>query len=322
VARDANGGFQAGAVGLAGKLTQTSNDGLVSSGTVGQGSIPAEGAGTRMMWYPGKAAFRAGGVDGTRWDDANVGIISTATGAGTTASGFNSTAMGNGTTASGIISTAIGNGTRASGERSTAMGVETTASGNFSTAIGYRAGTNGQTGAFVYGDNSTFNNIDATQPNQFVVRAAGGTIFFSSAGLGTGVSLVPGTSSWASVSDRNKKENFRPVDGEEILSRVVSLPITNWNYIGGDPNRRFVGPTAQDFQAAFGLGEETTITTQDMDGVTLTAVQELGKENETLKEEVTKLKEEYRSSQEEEVSKERLEKLEKRLEELEKTLEE
>lgn len=39
----------------------------------GAGGLPASGPGTRMMWYPGKSAFRAGKVNGDQWDAANVG---------------------------------------------------------------------------------------------------------------------------------------------------------------------------------------------------------------------------------------------------------
>src|SRR5688500_18037770 len=56
------------------------------SGTV---CIPAEGAGTRMMWYPEKAAFRAGYINGTQWDDANIGLYSVAMGQSVRASGDN-----------------------------------------------------------------------------------------------------------------------------------------------------------------------------------------------------------------------------------------
>src|SRR3954453_10028969 len=52
--------------------------GVVAIGKLGIGIIPATGAGYRMMWYPFKAAFRAGGTDDggtcTTWDDANVGF--------------------------------------------------------------------------------------------------------------------------------------------------------------------------------------------------------------------------------------------------------
>ena len=100
------------------------------------GTIPLEGAGTRLMWYTTKSAFRAGYVDGTQWDNVNVGNYSSAMGSGTTASGQDSTAMGSGTTASGDHSTAMGQGTTAGGYASTAMGKDTAASGGASAAMG------------------------------------------------------------------------------------------------------------------------------------------------------------------------------------------
>ncbi|WP_263792507.1 hypothetical protein [Salinibacter sp.] len=104
-------------------------------------SIPAEGAGTRLMWYPAKAAFRAGRVgrnkDGTQWDAAKVGTYSTAFGVDTKASSFAATAMGTQTTASGPDATAMGSGTTASGDRATAMGLNTEASGRDATAMGF-----------------------------------------------------------------------------------------------------------------------------------------------------------------------------------------
>ena len=111
---------------------------------------PIQGAGTRMMWYPEKAAFRVGNVDGAQWDKDNIGRVSfaagfdakaignvsTALGLGTTASGYSSTAIGYNTIASGRYSTTAGNITTASGEGATAMGGVTTASGNYSFAMG------------------------------------------------------------------------------------------------------------------------------------------------------------------------------------------
>ena len=45
--------------------------GMVALGSIGIGIIPASGQGTRMMWYPYKAAFRAGYADaGGQFDDA------------------------------------------------------------------------------------------------------------------------------------------------------------------------------------------------------------------------------------------------------------
>jgi len=100
------------------------------------GTIPAEGAGVRLMWYPRKGAFRAGSVGGDMWDDPKVGFFSTATGGDTTANATFSTAMGVGTTASGDTSTAMGSFTVASGPQSTAMGYLTAATGFLSVAMG------------------------------------------------------------------------------------------------------------------------------------------------------------------------------------------
>jgi hypothetical protein len=100
------------------------------------GDTPASGGGTRMMWYPDKAAFRVGGVSGTQWDKDSIGIYSMSMGSSTTASGNYSTAIGFSTTASGWYSTSMGSSTTASGSRSTAMGKSTTASGWYSTAMG------------------------------------------------------------------------------------------------------------------------------------------------------------------------------------------
>jgi len=72
---------------------------LVAFGSIGTGTIPATGSGTRMMWHPAKAAFRAGEVSGTQWDNSNVGQHSAAFGIDTRASGTAAVAMGSGTSA-------------------------------------------------------------------------------------------------------------------------------------------------------------------------------------------------------------------------------
>jgi len=107
------------------------------------GSIPVEGAGTRLMWYPAKAAFRAGTISDDEWDDAHVGRFSVAMGLGSLASGDASTAIGQNTTASDGGATALGVATTASGNVATAMGSGTTASGGGSTAMGSRTVASG-----------------------------------------------------------------------------------------------------------------------------------------------------------------------------------
>jgi len=118
------------------------------------------------------------------------------------------------------------------------MGDNTTASGNFTTAMGRNASTNGLSGSFVYGDATTSGIVNATAANFFTVRAAGGTTFYSNAGLSTGVSLASGGGAWASVSDRNRKENFRDEDGEAALAKIAALPIQSWSYKSQAPSIR------------------------------------------------------------------------------------
>jgi hypothetical protein len=69
------------------------------------------------------------------------------------------------------------------------------------------------------------------------------------------------------VSDKTKKENFKPVDGEEVLRKIRGFELTSSNFIGHDPKEfRHYGPMAQDFFAAFGndgvgkIGTETRST--------------------------------------------------------------
>ena len=100
------------------------------------GDPPAVGAGTRMMWYPDKAAFRAGNSGGMYWDKDSIGVYSVAMGTHTKAKGFCSTALGNTTFATGENATSMGAQTNASGHTSIAMGNITRASGNYSTAMG------------------------------------------------------------------------------------------------------------------------------------------------------------------------------------------
>ena len=82
--------------------------------------------------------------------------------------------------------------------------------------------------------------------------------------------------SFTGTSDRNLKENFVDVDQDEILEKIAALPMTRWNFIAEGQKVQHIGPMAQDFHAAFGLGlNERTIATTDADGVALAAIQAL-----------------------------------------------
>ncbi|MCP5523601.1 MAG: tail fiber domain-containing protein [Verrucomicrobiales bacterium] len=93
---------------------------------------------------------------------------------------------------------------------------------------------------------------------------------------------------FVSSSDRNQKEAFAPVEPREVLEKVAALPLSEWNY-KQDPTSRHIGPMAQDFHAAFGVGpDDRHIATVDADGVALAAIQGL---NQKVEEQATALRE-------------------------------
>jgi hypothetical protein len=130
--------------------------------TSNPGEPPASGEGTRFMWYPDKAALRAGYVGGTRWDKNNIGNYSVAFGYGPLASGANSVAIGVSPTASGSYSTAFGYMTIASGSTSTAFGNAAEASGQWSVAIGNHTTASGANSIAMGKENTAEGDYSAT----------------------------------------------------------------------------------------------------------------------------------------------------------------
>lgn len=423
-------------------LHVNADGGFAVYGTHGLGAIPAVGAGSRMMWFPAKSAFRAGSVNQSAWSLSNIGHFSVAFGSDTKASGSYSTALGNGTTANGTESTALGgntgasgdqslatgSGTIASGKQSTAMGYATTATGKRATAMGSDATASGETslaigltgpyaspgatasgvgsfavgseteasgafsvaiggnsttalsatasgegsvaigadravasaeGAFAIGHRVTSSGLqsyafgyDATasrrysfafgqgveatsdrgmalgyeavtgpNPGAMVIstgQGAGSGLDFQAAGenqfavnaahfwfgdddqgvtyntsrlieTSTGAYLSDG-GTWTNASDSTAKENYRAVNDEVLLGKIVDLPVTSWNYKSEDSSVRHMGPTAQEFYAAFGLGDsKKAISTVDIDGVNMAAVQALAKRTRALQQQNAEL---------------------------------
>jgi hypothetical protein len=247
--------------------------------------VPAEGSGTRMMWYPRKGAFRAGGISGTQWDAANIGDYSVAMGQDVRASASNAVAFGLRTTAA--------------QQSSFAAGEDNTASGAASVALGYHAHTNARQGSFVFSDRSSVDTLRAGVNHSANWRVSGGFRIFTASNLSTGVTIQSGASVsnwgqsnaviststgaylstsgvWTNTSDVNRKHRFLAVDGGDVLDRLRAMPISTWSYKTDDDAIRHIGPTAQDFAAAFGLGnDDRTIGTVDADGVALAAAKAL-----------------------------------------------
>ena len=258
-----------GALGLANVVTD-------SFGTVagGRGNRAGDNAGTL---FDASFATVSGGLTNT----ASAQTSTVGGGQGNIASGQSSTVGGGqGNIASGVVSTIAG------GNQNTAVGMGSFAAGTFAHA--------NHDGAFVWGDNSSVSGVSSTGINQFIVRAAGGiwlgttsapsldiaTNFLTTS---TGARLTIG-GAWTNSSDSSRKENFEQIDKHDVLARVGSLPITRWSYKAEGCSVRHLGPTGQDFAAAFGLGtDDTSIATVDADGVALTAIQALYEQVQELR---------------------------------------
>lgn len=66
------------------------------------------------------------------------------------------------------------------------------------------------------------------------------------------------------------------LEGQRLLEKIVELPVSTWRYDWEPEGVVHVGPMAQDFAAAFALGDDDTkINSVDAFGVLVVAVQAL-----------------------------------------------
>lgn len=299
---------------------------------------PASGTGTYFMWHPCRGSVRFGRVPTgqTNWDDSNMDDFTFAGGNQVTASGYGAfsfgdqvnvsstvgVGFGSGVTVSGTAGfsagasnvcsgfacTAIGYTVRAGGQGSVALGYRTTANNDYAVAIGYRASNNSHTGTMVMGDESTTDSVRNQADNEFRARYNGGFRLRVStaangntpgAGGNVGCDLTVAVPTWTCASSRNVKHGFENVDGEHILSRLAAMPVTTWVMNGDSTESRHMGPVAEDFYSAFGLGiGETAIGLGDIDGVNIAAAKALEARTRLLSSENLRLKEQLDSANE------------------------
>lgn len=114
------------------------------------------------------------------------------------------------------------------------------------------------------------------------VKSGDGSIFIATPNLtgnkiidvANGAFLTTG-GAWVSNSSRTLKHAFADVDVRAVLDKVLALPITTWEYKASTEGAH-MGPVAEDFHAAFGLGDsDRSISSVDADGVALAAIQGL-----------------------------------------------
>ena len=134
---------------------------------------------------------------------------------------------------------------------------------------------NGQV-LFAFKDTSQANRwAFATQGTSFVIdnQANGGTELILSP---TGNLTITGT--YSPASSREVKNTFQAVEPRDVLQKVLSMPITTWNY-NNDPEARHIGPMAEDFYAAFQVGiDDKHLAPTDSVGVALAAIQGMHQE--------------------------------------------
>jgi hypothetical protein len=97
------------------------------------------------------------------------------------------------------------------------------------------------------------------------------------------------------ISDRNLKRDIVRVDEQAVLDAVGRMPVSLWSYKSDDPSVRHMGPMAQDFSAAFGLGNtDRAYDPIDAHGVAFAAIKAL---SERIREEQTRIDQIERENQ-------------------------
>ena len=108
------------------------------------------------------------------------------------------------------------------------------------------------------------------------------------AGIGQGIGAVIGALPFP--SSKEKKTANRKAMG--VLDAVKSMPVEEWEYKQGQGDgggQRHVGPYAEDFQRATGLGNGREISVIDAVGVNMGATQELAAQVERLESKIDRM---------------------------------
>jgi trimeric autotransporter adhesin len=253
------------------------------------------------------AILRNATVAGGTGNSVNGNAATIGGGAANSASGAQGTVAGGELNFANAELSALGGGfsNQAGGRLATVPGGEFNhADGDFSFAAGRHALAK-DNGAFVWAD-STDADIASTASDQFIARAGGDFFLTSNSTLpedqglintsaganpdGTNGAYLSSGGVWTDVSNQNAKRAFRAVRPTEVLRRVARLPVTSWSY-KAEPGVRHLGPVAQDFHRAFGLGADGRhIAPLDTGGVTLAAIKALNTRLDRQSRQIARLK--------------------------------
>jgi hypothetical protein len=283
-----------------GYWNSTSNAFATVSGgglNVSNGNSSAVGGGAYNVASGGAATVAGGNSNHALSENSAIagGANNSTTGSGAVvAGGYNNHASGNYSVISGGGSPTAVDSNSASGQGSAIGGgthnnvtglYSTIPGGQFNTVSGsnaFAAGINAtasHNSAFVWGASSTLSPTASFNTNTFTARCENGARFYTaSSGTTVGVQLPAGGGAWSNLCDARQKNFYGDPNTSDILNKVLSLPLHRWSYKTQSDNIQHIGPTAQDFYAAFQVGDNnTTISTIDPSGVALAAIQELAK---------------------------------------------
>ena len=147
-----------------------------------------------------------------------------------------------------------------------------------------------------YGPTGDWFIRSASGSGNVVIQDTGGGVGIGTSSISVGDLITTGANGahltsggvWTSASGRTFKEAFANVDVSSVLTKVVALPVQTWFYKIDHAEGRHMGPMAEDFSEAFGLGsDDQHVGSVDESGVALAAIQGLNQkleaENAALK---------------------------------------
>lgn len=153
-------------------------------------------------------------------------------------------------------------------------------------------------GSGLYYKNSSFVHRAAGTTNALFAFGGGGASWYASNNSAPSWNLASGVTLWTAAgvlqgaSSKSIKENYEALDFNEVLNKIESLPVERWNYKSEGAGIKHIGPYAEDFKAAFGVGEsDKSIALVDEAGIALAGVKGLAMEVRELQKENAELKE-------------------------------
>ena len=255
-----------GGLGFIGGGITNVGSGVLSTIGGGQSNTASGNTATIAGGYTNQATNSYSSIGGGANNTASDAYSTVGGGRNNTASGFDSTVIGGAfNVASGFDATAVG------GQGNVAAG-----DGSFVAGFSAKNSNTAHKGVFLYADRSGGGDFSSVAANEFAVRASGGFRFRTNLQATTGCNLPAGSGVFSCTSDRNQKRDFSTVDGRAVLAKLAAMPISTWSYKAEEGHVRHMGPTAQDFRAAFALGtDDKSIGHIDEAGVSLAAIQGL-----------------------------------------------